>query len=77
MDGHDEQGKPSFGDLVKDVDRNRVGVLMDRVGGRYQVRPMNGGKEWEVEPDSIVIPTASERVQALNGTRNRMTRLGL
>lgn len=77
MDGHDEHGKPDIGDLAKDTARDKVGVLMDKIAGRYLMRPMSGGREWEVKPEDIDYPTASDRVRAENGARNRMTRLGL
>ncbi|WP_436739890.1 hypothetical protein [Streptomyces sp. BBFR102] len=77
MDGHDERGKPSIGDLAKDTTTDRVGVLMGEVAGRYLMRPPAGGCEWEVKPEHIEAPTAREELSARNGVRNRMARLGL
>jgi hypothetical protein len=77
MDGHDEQSGPGIGDLAKDTATNKVGVLVDEVGGRLLMRPVDGGKEWEVEPDNVEHPTALEQMRMRNSARNRMTRLGL
>ncbi|MFJ3820382.1 hypothetical protein [Streptomyces nodosus] len=39
MDGHGEHSKPVIGDLTKD----KVGILVGTVGGRYLMRPASGG----------------------------------
>lgn len=77
MDGHGERSGPGIGELAKDSARDKIGVLMGRVGGRVQIRPVAGGREWETEPDNVEYPTAHEEMRARNSARNRMTRLGL
>jgi hypothetical protein len=77
MDGHDEKSGPGIGDLARDATNGKVGVLVDEVGGRLLMRPVSGGKEWEVEPNDVEFPTALEQMRARNSARNRMTRLGL
>ncbi|MFD8914831.1 hypothetical protein [Streptomyces sp. NPDC059575] len=77
MDGNGERSAPGIGDLAKDTATNKVGILMDKVGGRFLLRPVRGGKEWEAEPDKVEFPSASEKLQANNAARNRMRRLGL
>ncbi|MYV47418.1 hypothetical protein [Streptomyces sp. SID2888] len=43
MDGHGEHSKPVIGDLTKDMAKNKVGILVGTVGGRYLMRPASGG----------------------------------
>ncbi|MGW5093542.1 hypothetical protein ACWEQ1_00700 [Streptomyces nodosus] len=50
MDGHGEHSKPVIGDLAKDTARNKVGILVDAVGGRYLMRPTSGGLEIITRP---------------------------
>ncbi|MFI6288436.1 hypothetical protein ACIBCM_27440 [Streptomyces sp. NPDC051018] len=38
---------PALGDVVKDIGLGKVGRVMDRVGTNYQLRPLNGGREWD------------------------------
>ncbi|MEU0674435.1 hypothetical protein ABZ330_16345 [Streptomyces sp. NPDC006172] len=73
MDGHDGESGPGIGDLAKDTAKNKVGVLVDRVGGRYLMRPVNGGREWEVEPRAVEHPTPSEALAERNRARNQLT----
>ncbi|MFF0445578.1 hypothetical protein ACFYT4_04000 [Streptomyces sp. NPDC004609] len=44
-----DTGMPELhpGDVVKDMGIGKVGRVMDRVGTNYQLRPLNGGREWE------------------------------
>ncbi|WP_327325603.1 hypothetical protein OG735_26345 [Streptomyces sp. NBC_01210] len=44
---------PVIGETVRDTQRNRVGVVMDHVGPRYQLRAVKGGKEWEAEEANL------------------------
>ncbi|MEU5684512.1 hypothetical protein DEJ48_28270 [Streptomyces venezuelae] len=41
---------PAIGTLVVDEARKRLGVVMDDVGGRLQIRPPSGGREWDADP---------------------------
>ncbi|MDT9698272.1 hypothetical protein [Streptomyces sp. P17] len=77
MDGHDEQRQPGIGDLAKDTTKDKVGVLTDMAAGRFVMRPLTHGQEWEVDPADVVAVTALEEMRARNSARNRMTRLGL
>lgn len=38
---------PETGDLVWDETARKVGRVMDRLGTRYQLRPPEGGREWD------------------------------
>ncbi|MEU0989945.1 hypothetical protein [Streptomyces sp. NPDC005953] len=39
-----------IGQAVRDVQRNRVGVVMARLGPYVQLRPLGGGREWDADP---------------------------
>lgn len=43
---------PRVGDTVRDA-KGRVGRVMGDVGGRYQLRPLNGGLEWDAKGDGL------------------------
>ncbi|MDX3853774.1 hypothetical protein PV679_24590 [Streptomyces sp. AK02-01A] len=48
--GHDTTAgseAPEVGQLVRDTTRNKVGVVMGEWAGRYSLRPVGGGLEWE------------------------------
>ncbi|MGW2491331.1 hypothetical protein ACWCV9_29480 [Streptomyces sp. NPDC001606] len=53
-----------------DVRDGRVGEVMGRVGGRVQLRPVGGGREWDCPPEFVgaAAPEAvlRERVRRLN-----------
>jgi hypothetical protein len=44
---------PEIGTLARDVERNRVGVVMARRNGHVRLRPRNGGREWVVPADGV------------------------
>ncbi|MCY0942616.1 hypothetical protein [Streptomyces antarcticus] len=60
--GGDTRWVPFVGDLVKVESTGQLGRLMGRDWGLCQVRPVEGGVEWDVEPDDLVKPTDEERV---------------
>ncbi|MFF9604253.1 hypothetical protein ACF1GY_18495 [Streptomyces sp. NPDC014684] len=59
-----QQTRPGIGELAKDTASGRIGVLMDEVGARVQIRPVSGGVEWDAMPDNVVAPTAREVLSA-------------
>ncbi|MFK0293140.1 hypothetical protein ACIQU6_22045 [Streptomyces sp. NPDC090442] len=44
---------PTKGEIVRDRLRERVGRVMDREGACFQLRPLDGGVEWDVDPADI------------------------
>ncbi|WP_030777404.1 hypothetical protein [Streptomyces sp. NRRL S-920] len=38
------------GAMVIDTARQRLGRVMDHLGTRLQLRPPNGGREWDADP---------------------------
>ncbi|MFV0134947.1 hypothetical protein ACLGIH_17225 [Streptomyces sp. HMX87] len=69
-----QQTRPGIGELAKDTARGRIGVVMGEVGGRVQIRPINGGREWDAMPGNVVQPSAREELSALLAIRNGNSR---
>ncbi|KAB1147295.1 hypothetical protein F7R91_13395 [Streptomyces luteolifulvus] len=43
---------PAVGSHVVDVRDGRIGEVMGHLGGRVQLRPVAGGREWDCSPES-------------------------
>ncbi|MEV1061841.1 hypothetical protein [Streptomyces sp. NPDC050263] len=65
-----QQTRPAVGELAKDSATGRVGVVMGEVGGRVQMRPVRGGREWDALPGNVVAPSAREELSARLAVRN-------
>ncbi|MFF3140320.1 hypothetical protein ACFVRU_00945 [Streptomyces sp. NPDC057927] len=72
-----QQTRPSIGELAKDSARGRIGVVMGEIGGRVQIRPIRGGKEWDAMPDNVVALSAREELSARLAVKNGNSRVGL
>ncbi|WP_405525973.1 hypothetical protein OG426_26645 [Streptomyces canus] len=72
-----QQTRPGIGELAKDSAHGRIGVVMGALGGRVQMRPIGGGKEWDVMPDNVVPPSPREELSARLAIRNGNSRDGL
>jgi hypothetical protein len=44
---------PRKGLIVRDTRRNRTGTFEAVQSGRYVLRPVGGGKEWEASPEDV------------------------
>ncbi|MDQ0848031.1 hypothetical protein QFZ68_007794 [Streptomyces sp. V1I6] len=66
-----------IGDVAKDVATGRVGVIMGTAGGRVQMRPVQGGIEWDAMPDKVTKLRAREELRARLAVRNGNSRFGL
>ncbi|MFJ2264271.1 putative ATP-grasp-modified RiPP [Streptomyces sp. NPDC087844] len=47
------QYEPRLGDTVEDAQRQAIGRIMGFVGPYVQVRPIDGGREWDALRDSL------------------------
>ncbi|SMF67774.1 hypothetical protein [Streptomyces sp. Amel2xC10] len=72
-----QQTRPGIGELAKDSARDRIGVVMGAFGGRVQMRPIGGGKEWDAMPDNVVAPSPREELSPRLAIRNGNSRNGL
>lgn len=65
-----QQTRPAIGELAKDSATGRIGVVMGEIGGRVQMRPVRGGKEWEAMPGNVLPPSAREELSTRLAVRN-------
>ncbi|MFI6287167.1 hypothetical protein ACIBCM_20875 [Streptomyces sp. NPDC051018] len=56
--------EPVPGDVVRDAATRRVGRVMDRMGLRVQLRPLNGGREWDAMPQDLSPASQSDAMSA-------------
>ncbi len=69
-------GTCPLGTLIKDIERDKVGVVMGHVGGdRVQLRPVGGGLEWDAFKVRSLTPR--EELSVRNAARNELTRRAL
>ncbi|NED34858.1 hypothetical protein [Streptomyces sp. SID8499] len=69
-----QQTRPGIGALAKDTASGRIGVVMGAVGGRVQIRPIGGGREWDAVPDNVQTLSAREELSARLAIRNGNSR---
>lgn len=67
---------PPPGTVVVDEEHGQVGEVMDRLGGKLQLRPVRGGREWEADPVRVREATAGERLRATLAAVNAASRSG-
>lgn len=72
-----QQTRPGVGELAKDSARGRIGVVMGEIGGRVQIRPIRGGREWDAMPDNVVALSAREELSARLAVKNGNSQVGL
>lgn len=72
-----QQTRPGIGELAKDSARARIGVVMGEIGGRVQIRPIRGGREWDAMPDNVVALSAREELSARLAVKNGNSQVGL
>jgi hypothetical protein len=72
-----QQTRPGIGDLAKDTATGRSGIVMGKIGGRVQMRPVRGGLEWDAMPDQVSALRAREELTARLAVRNANSRTGL
>ncbi|MFD8741226.1 hypothetical protein ACFV06_40880 [Streptomyces sp. NPDC059618] len=65
-----QQTRPVVGEVAKDSASGRIGVVMGENGGRVQMRPVRGGREWDAMPGGVVALSAREELSARLAVRN-------
>lgn len=65
---------PEVGQLAYDLSAKKVGVLMGEWAGRYMLRPLEGGREWDAV--SVRRATAREELSARLAVKNSGNRWG-
>ncbi|GGZ45533.1 hypothetical protein GCM10010387_45050 [Streptomyces inusitatus] len=56
--------RPEVGSVMRDAASRRVGRVMGLVGGRVQLRPLNGGCEWDAVPGDLSPAIQSDAMSA-------------
>uniref|UniRef100_A0AAU2VHP9 Uncharacterized protein n=1 Tax=Streptomyces sp. NBC_00003 TaxID=2903608 RepID=A0AAU2VHP9_9ACTN len=54
--------------------QKRVGHVMDRWNGRLQLRPLDGGREWDVAPETVRPAPRAEVLSAAVALANQRSR---
>lgn len=52
------------GEMAKDTATGRVGRVMGHEGPYYQLRPLNGGREWDADPEALEPACQSDALSA-------------
>ncbi|MFH9958394.1 hypothetical protein ACH4OX_29805 [Streptomyces roseolus] len=65
---------PPVGAIVLDTARNHVGRVMGAEGPYFQLRPLGGDREWDVEPTHLYPLTGAELLSALVAETNTRSR---
>ncbi|WP_405801987.1 hypothetical protein [Streptomyces sp. NBC_01506] len=63
-----------MGDTVHDTARDRVGVVTDRQGPYFQLRPLGGGREWDADPAGVRPLSPAELLSARLAYANTRSR---
>ncbi|WP_370412465.1 hypothetical protein [Streptomyces fradiae] len=71
------KSEPEVGDLVRDTATGRVGFYVGAVAGRFLIRPVHGGPEWEAEPADVQPATPMRELRARAAEINARSRRGL
>ncbi|MFC9424521.1 hypothetical protein [Streptomyces sp. NPDC056987] len=66
---------PGIGTWVVDTRWDRLGLVMGQVGPCVQLRPPQGGREWDADPAHVRPATRAEELRARVSERNHRTRL--
>ncbi|MFI7403636.1 hypothetical protein ACIBW9_24700 [Streptomyces sp. NPDC049541] len=67
--------RPAVGAYATDVRDGRLGEVMGHVGGRVQLRPVGGGREWECPPEAVGVAPPEEVLRARVRRANNEGRL--
>jgi hypothetical protein len=67
--------RPPVGAHAVDARDGRIGEVMGHVGGRVQLRPVGGGREWDCSPQEVGLASAEEVMRERLRKANREGRL--
>ncbi|MBK3633349.1 hypothetical protein JHN52_10375 [Streptomyces sp. MBT97] len=65
-----QQTRPVVGEVAMDSASGRIGVVMGEIGGRVQMRPVRGGREWDAMPGGVVALSACDELSARLAVRD-------
>lgn len=66
--------EPPVGTTVTDSLQGAVGRVMGHVGGRVQLRPLEGGREWDAETMNLeYVPLSKALSPAVSEANSRST----
>jgi hypothetical protein len=65
---------PSLREVVIDASRNKLGEVMGMEGPYYQLRPIGGGREWDVSPEHVEKADPMAVLSAKTDAANRRSR---
>ncbi|HEY8978546.1 MAG TPA: hypothetical protein VIU15_03055 [Streptomyces sp.] len=71
------QPEPEIGALFLDVSQDRIGEYRGEWAGRWALRPLMGGLEWEARPGDVRPVTAEQALRAKVEAANRRSRRGI
>lgn len=72
----DSEELPAVGTVMVDEARDRIGEFQDELRGRFHLRPIGGGLEWDASPDHVRPATDEERMRARVRHENHRSRNG-
>ncbi|NBE51364.1 hypothetical protein [Streptomyces boluensis] len=65
---------PAVGALLLDTRRDQLGEFRGEWCGRWSLRPLRGGTEWEVDPVDAQLATPEQRLRAETALANARSR---
>ncbi|QNP71504.1 hypothetical protein IAG44_20100 [Streptomyces roseirectus] len=65
---------PAIGALVRDAASDKVGEFRGTWAGKWALRPIKGGVEWEADPRDVHAVTPEQRMHAEVGKANARSR---
>jgi hypothetical protein len=68
---------PEVGELVLDAARDRVGVVMGHEGPFVQLRPPDGGREWDADPENVQPAAVTDELRFRVSEQNARRRWSL
>ncbi|MEU7323582.1 hypothetical protein ABZ682_23970 [Streptomyces griseoviridis] len=65
-----EEYEPKIGETVMDTGTTRIGKVMGAVGPYVQLRPVEGGREWDADPTKVRPVPVGDALSAAVATAN-------